>query len=53
MAGANMPTEVIFPKVDMDMESGVLSEWLCTNGDTVTQGQPIFVIETDLSLIHI
>ena len=53
MAGANMPIEVIFPKVDMDMESGVLSEWLCTNGDTVTQGQPIFVIETDKSAMEI
>ena len=53
MAGANMPTEVIFPKVDMDMESGVLSEWLCTNGDTVAEGQPIFVIETDKSAMEI
>lgn len=48
-----MPVEVIFPKVDMDMESGVLSEWLCANGDTIDEGQPIFVIETDKSAMEI
>ncbi len=53
MAGDNMPREVIFPKVDMDMESGVLSEWLCASGDTVSEGQPIFVIETDKSAMEI
>ena len=48
-----MPVEVIFPKVDMDMDSGVLSEWLCTHGDSVEEGQPIFVIETDKSAMEI
>jgi pyruvate dehydrogenase E2 component (dihydrolipoamide acetyltransferase) len=48
-----MPVEVIFPKVDMDMESGVLSEWLCAHGDAVKEGQPIFVIETDKSAMEI
>ena len=42
-----MPVEVIFPKVDMDMKSGELAEWLCKHGDRVEKGVPIFVIETD------
>ncbi|MFK7854564.1 MAG: dihydrolipoamide acetyltransferase family protein [Granulosicoccus sp.] len=44
-----MPVEVIFPKVDMDMESGQLSQWLCKSGDLVREGEPLFVIETDKS----
>jgi pyruvate dehydrogenase E2 component (dihydrolipoamide acetyltransferase) len=48
-----MPVEVIFPKVDMDMESGLLAEWLCKHGDQVDEGQPIFVIETDKSAMEI
>jgi len=48
-----MPTEVIFPKVDMDMESGELTEWLCNDGDIVKEGDPIFVIETDKSGMEI
>lgn len=44
-----MPVEVIFPKVDMDMQSGELSQWLCKSGDLVREGEPLFVIETDKS----
>lgn len=44
-----MPVEVIFPKVDMDMESGELTQWLCKSGTHVREGEPLFVIETDKS----
>ena len=44
-----MSVEVIFPKVDMDMQSGELIEWLCKSGDHVREGEPLFVIETDKS----
>ena len=48
-----MPVEVILPKVDMDMESGILSMWLVAEGDEVVKGDPLFEIETDKSAMEI
>jgi pyruvate dehydrogenase E2 component (dihydrolipoamide acetyltransferase) len=41
-----MATEVIMPKVDMDQETGTISEWVKHNGDKVKEGETILVIET-------
>jgi pyruvate dehydrogenase E2 component (dihydrolipoamide acetyltransferase) len=41
-----MATEVIMPKVDMDQETGTISEWKKNNGDQVKEGETILVIET-------
>ena len=41
-----MATEVIMPKVDMDQETGTISEWVKHNGDQVKEGETILVIET-------
>ena len=38
--------EVILPKVDMDMESGVLVEWKVAAGERVAEGDVVFVMET-------
>ncbi len=48
-----MATEVIFPKVDMDMEAGSIIEWLKSDGDMVSEGEPLFVIETDKASMEI
>ena len=48
-----MPTEVILPKVDMDMETGTISAWHVTNGDIVSQGDPLFDIETDKAAMEV
>lgn len=48
-----MPVEVILPKVDMDMESGVLSMWHMSEGDLVQKGDVLFEIETDKSAMEI
>jgi pyruvate dehydrogenase E2 component (dihydrolipoamide acetyltransferase) len=48
-----MATKVILPKVDMDQESGTIVEWLKENGETVTIGEPILVIETDKVAIDV
>jgi pyruvate dehydrogenase E2 component (dihydrolipoamide acetyltransferase) len=48
-----MAFEVILPKVDMDMSSGVISQWHVKDGDTVKKGQPIFDIETDKAAMEI
>ena len=34
-----MPIEVVLPKVDMDMESGVIAEWQVAEGDLVRAGR--------------
>jgi len=42
-----MAKEVIMPKVDMDQETGTVVEWRKKNGEHVTAGEIILVIETD------
>ena len=42
-----MSTEVKIPAVGESITSGVLSGWLKQNGDTVTDGEPIYSLETD------
>ena len=41
-----MATEVILPKVDMDMESGVIARWKVNAGDRVQEGDVLFDMET-------
>ncbi|MCC6193524.1 MAG: biotin/lipoyl-binding protein, partial [Burkholderiales bacterium] len=38
--------EVILPKVDMDMETGVITAWRVAAGDRVEQGDILFDMET-------
>ncbi len=35
------------PKLAVSMQEGTLIEWLVASGDTVAQGQPLYVIETE------
>ena len=48
-----MPSEVILPRVDMDMSSGKISKWLVDDGAPVKKGQPLFEIETDKAAMEI
>jgi pyruvate dehydrogenase E2 component (dihydrolipoamide acetyltransferase) len=48
-----MAVEVIFPKVDMDMDKGSISKWHVKDGDKVKKGQAVFEIETDKSAMEI
>lgn len=48
-----MATEIIMPRVDMDMTEGKISLWYVKNGDTVTKGQVIFEIETDKATMEV
>src|SRR6185369_4045728 len=41
------------PKVGLVMENARLVRWLKQVGDTVTQGEPIFELETEKSLVEI
>ncbi|MBC7224014.1 MAG: biotin/lipoyl-binding protein, partial [Anaerolineae bacterium] len=42
-----MPTEVVMPKLGLNMKEGLLVKWLVADGQRVTKGQPLFVVETD------
>jgi pimeloyl-ACP methyl ester carboxylesterase len=48
-----MPTEVIMPKVDMDMASGKLAVWHVVEGQTVKKGAALFDIETDKAAMEV
>ena len=48
-----MATEVILPRVDMDMETGKFANWLVKEGEAVQKGQPLFEIETDKSAMEV
>lgn len=39
--------DIVLPKWGMTMQDGVIAEWLVQVGDSVTEGQPIAVIETE------
>ncbi|MBR4864969.1 MAG: 2-oxo acid dehydrogenase subunit E2 [Oscillospiraceae bacterium] len=48
-------TDGIFymPKLGMDMEEGIITRWLKTEGDTVTKGEALAEIETDKSSVEV
>ncbi|PST24950.1 pyruvate dehydrogenase complex dihydrolipoamide acetyltransferase [Mesorhizobium plurifarium] len=48
-----MATEVILPKVDMDMATGKISKWFFGEGDAVNEGDVLFEIETDKAAMEI
>jgi pimeloyl-ACP methyl ester carboxylesterase len=48
-----MPTEVIFPRVDMDMNEGKIARWHVAEGAEVTKGLTLFEIETDKAAMEI
>ena len=48
-----MPTEVIMPKVDMDMATGKLAVWHVAEGDLVKKGAALFDIETDKAAMEV
>lgn len=48
-----MPTEVIMPKVDMDMAKGKIMSWHIAEGESVSKGDPLFDIETDKAAMEV
>jgi pyruvate dehydrogenase E2 component (dihydrolipoamide acetyltransferase) len=42
-----MPTEVVMPKLGLNMSEGMIVEWLKQEGDPIQIGEPLFVVETD------
>ena len=48
-----MAIEVVLPKVDMDMESGVIAAWKVAEGDRVRAGDILFEMETSKSIMEV
>ena len=48
-----MATEVILPRVDMDMATVTLTRWYVEEGGAVAKGQPLFEIETDKAAMEV
>ena len=44
-----MAVEVILPQFGMGMAEGTLTTWLVENGASVTEGEPLYEIETEKS----
>ena len=44
-----MAIEIILPKIGFSMNEGQLAEWMAKDGDLVTEGQPLFALESDKS----
>jgi pyruvate/2-oxoglutarate dehydrogenase complex dihydrolipoamide acyltransferase (E2) component len=44
-----MATEILLPKLGFAMNEGEVKEWLVEDGQPVTAGEPLFVLEADKS----
>jgi len=48
-----MATDVILPALGMAQDTGKIVEWLKAEGETVTAGEPLVVIETDKAAVDL
>lgn len=48
-----MSTEVLLPKLGFSMTEGTIVEWMVAEGGSVTEGQPLFVIESEKSTTEV
>lgn len=42
-----MATKVVMPQAGQDLETGMVRNWLKSEGDAVTKGETIVVVETE------
>jgi pyruvate/2-oxoglutarate dehydrogenase complex dihydrolipoamide acyltransferase (E2) component len=42
-------TQILLPKLGFSMEEGTISEWLVADGAAVTEGQPLYTLESEKS----
>lgn len=48
-----MPFEIAMPQLGLTMEKGSVIEWLVQEGDPISEGQEIFTVETDKSVVAV
>lgn len=44
-----MATEILLPKIGFSMNEGQVAEWLYGDGEEVTEGEPLYLLEADKS----
>ena len=44
-----MATDIIFPKIGFSMTEGQIAEWSYADGEQVTEGETLFLLEADKS----
>ncbi len=44
-----MATEVLLPKIGFAMNEGEVKEWLAEDGQSISAGQPLFLLEAEKS----
>lgn len=44
-----MAVEVVLPKLGFSMNEGQIAEWLVADGASVSEGDPLFLLEADKS----
>jgi len=48
-----MSTEILLPKIGFSMEEGAIAAWHVADGATVTEGQALYSLESEKSVIEI
>jgi pyruvate/2-oxoglutarate dehydrogenase complex dihydrolipoamide acyltransferase (E2) component len=48
-----MSTQILLPKLGFAMEEGTLAEWLVADGASVSEGQPLYSLESEKSVEEI
>ena len=48
-----MATDLLLPKLGFAMAEGTLAEWLVTDGSPVTEGQPVYSLESEKSVAEV
>ncbi len=48
-----MATQVLLPKIGFSMNEATLAEWMVADGGAVSEGQPLYAIESDKSVQEI
>lgn len=48
-----MATEILLPRLTDTMHQGMISYWYKKEGDTVQEGEPLFVLETDKASVEV
>jgi pyruvate/2-oxoglutarate dehydrogenase complex dihydrolipoamide acyltransferase (E2) component len=48
-----MSTNIIVPQLSFSMTEGALTEWLQKNGASIREGDPLYAIEADKSIVEV
>ncbi len=48
-----MSTDVLLPKIGFSMSEGQVQEWYAADGAQVTEGEPLFALESDKTVTEV